>query len=260
LIKPTNQNNTYLVPKISVEGAFHTVDMSIGVCTCYRGLDGSPCPHQSAVTIKYYIENVNCIPISPEGRSHFAFLALGNKALSDTKYYSSLHEKSLYEKKQNLIAIPPNSRPIDSTSDGNGIDDSQLVTHNNHINANESSIDNNIKSDDNDILDDVQDFNLSKEWEEFVNEVDTDIKNGDPNFQYGLKRFLMAYKKARIINIQEASLFLQNDETARKYYKKNWRIRNNKRIKVQVTSIQRKKSNNSDSKRLENQKDHLKIL
>ncbi|PKY45376.1 hypothetical protein RhiirA4_459931 [Rhizophagus irregularis] len=118
------------------------------------------------------IENVNCIPILPEGHSHFAFLAFEDKALLDTKYYTSLHEKIV-----------------------------------NHINADESSIDNNIKSDDEETLNDVQDFELPKEWKEFVDKVDTNIKNGDPNLQYGLKRFLMAYKKARNTNIQEASLF-----------------------------------------------------
>ncbi|RGB25394.1 hypothetical protein C1646_723867 [Rhizophagus diaphanus] len=84
---------------------------------------------------------------------------------------------------------------------------------------------------------------------EFVNKVDTDIKNGDPNFHYGLKRFLLAYQKARNTNIQDASLFLQNNEITRKYYK-NWQVRNNKQIKVQVTSIQRRKTNNNGSKRL----------
>ncbi|RGB25395.1 hypothetical protein C1646_723868 [Rhizophagus diaphanus] len=74
--------------------------MSIGVFTCYKGLDGSPCPHQSAIMVKYSIENINCIPISPEGRSQFAFLALGDKAILDNKYYTSLHEKNLYERRQ----------------------------------------------------------------------------------------------------------------------------------------------------------------
>lgn len=50
----------------------------------------------------------------------------------------------------------------------------------------------------------------------------------EPNFQYGLKKFLLAYQKARNINIQEAFLFLQNNKVTRKYCKKNWRIRNNK--------------------------------
>ncbi|PKY41215.1 hypothetical protein RhiirA4_539421 [Rhizophagus irregularis] len=96
----------------------------------------------------------------------------------------------------------------------------QLVNQNKHINANESSVDNIIKSDDEEIHDDALDFDLSKE----VNKVDTDIKNGDPNFYYGLKRFLLAYQKARNTNIQ---LFLQNNEITRKYYKKNWNKRLN---------------------------------
>ncbi|CAB4434717.1 unnamed protein product [Rhizophagus irregularis] len=114
---------------------------------------------------KYHIENVNCIPILPEGHSHFAFLAFEDKALLDTKYYTSLHEKIV-----------------------------------NHINADESSIDNNIKSDDEETLNDVQDFELPKEWKEFVNKVDTNIKNGDPNLQYGLKSTSNIYTRRKSNN------------------------------------------------------------
>ncbi|PKY57387.1 hypothetical protein RhiirA4_478414 [Rhizophagus irregularis] len=88
--------------------------------------------------IKYHIENVNCIPILPERCSYFAFLALGDKALLDTKYYTSLYEK---------------------------------INHNNYINT---SIDNNIKSDNEKTvynektLNDVQDFELPKEWKNLL--------------------------------------------------------------------------------------------
>jgi hypothetical protein len=135
LTQPTNQNNIYLVPKISAEGEFHTVDISIGICTYYRGLDGSSYPHQSAILIiKYSIENVNCIPISPEGCSQFAFLTLGDKAVLDNKYYTSLHEKNLHEKKQNSTATSSfsnnsitNLYSVISTSDRNIADKSSQV-------------------------------------------------------------------------------------------------------------------------------------
>uniref|UniRef100_U9SNK7 Uncharacterized protein n=1 Tax=Rhizophagus irregularis (strain DAOM 181602 / DAOM 197198 / MUCL 43194) TaxID=747089 RepID=U9SNK7_RHIID len=111
------------------------------------------------------------------------------------------------EDKTALSFLNTNLLPITSIPDNNIVDKSfQLVNQNKHINANESSVDNIIKSDDEEIHDDALDFDLSKE----VNKVDTDIKNGDPNFHYG----------------------------------------NNKQIKVQVTSIQRRKSNNNGSKRL----------
>jgi hypothetical protein len=76
--------------------------MSIGICTCYKGLDGSPCSHQSAIMIIYSIENVNCIPISSEGHSQFAFLALGDKAILDNKYYTSFMKKSFMKKKNRI--------------------------------------------------------------------------------------------------------------------------------------------------------------
>ncbi|CAB4494462.1 uncharacterized protein OCT59_026685 [Rhizophagus irregularis] len=87
------------------------------------------------------------------------------------------------EDKTALSFLNTNLLPITSIPDNNIVDKSfQLVNQNKHINANESSVDNIIKSDDEEIHDDALDFDLSKE----VNKVDTDIKNGDPNFHYGL--------------------------------------------------------------------------
>ncbi|GBC16501.2 hypothetical protein GLOIN_2v1874254 [Rhizophagus irregularis DAOM 181602=DAOM 197198] len=86
------------------------------------------------------------------------------------------------EDKTALSFLNTNLLPITSIPDNNIVDKSfQLVNQNKHINANESSVDNIIKSDDEEIHDDALDFDLSKE----VNKVDTDIKNGDPNFHYG---------------------------------------------------------------------------
>ncbi|PKC13513.1 hypothetical protein RhiirA5_496077 [Rhizophagus irregularis] len=88
------------------------------------------------------------------------------------------------EDKTALSFLNTNLLPITSIPDNNIVDKSfQLVNQNKHINANESSVDNIIKSDDEEIHDDALDFDLSKE----VNKVDTDIKNGDPNFHYGRK-------------------------------------------------------------------------
>ena len=40
---------TYLVESQTEKGVRYFVDMSIGICSCMGGQDGSPCSHQAAI-------------------------------------------------------------------------------------------------------------------------------------------------------------------------------------------------------------------
>ena len=59
------------------EQKFYEVDMHLGTCSCAKGIDGSPCVHQSAVVLKYKIQSVNCFPsLSPLGKQELQHLHL----------------------------------------------------------------------------------------------------------------------------------------------------------------------------------------
>ncbi len=60
---------TFTVDSQSERGIKYLVDMTLGVCSCTAGQDGSPCSHQATVVKHYHIPAVNCIPtLSPESR------------------------------------------------------------------------------------------------------------------------------------------------------------------------------------------------
>ena len=80
-------------------GKSSQVNTHIGVCTCPRGLDGSPCSHQAGVLLHYGDESCNYIAtISATARLKLAKLALDKGSVDDPAFYSSIHQKSLEEK------------------------------------------------------------------------------------------------------------------------------------------------------------------
>jgi len=80
-IAVTKNKNVFTVQSKTERGVFYTVDMTVGVCTCPQGIDGSPCSHQAAVAIHYDKASINCIPtLAPPIRQIYATIALGEKA------------------------------------------------------------------------------------------------------------------------------------------------------------------------------------
>ena len=56
----------------------------IGVCTCPKGVDGSPCSHQAAIVLQFDDESCNYIATSSaSARMEIAKLAIGNEAIED---------------------------------------------------------------------------------------------------------------------------------------------------------------------------------
>ena len=75
---------------------FYQVNMHIGVCTCTKGQDGSPCIHQAAVVVHFGNESVNYIAtLSASRHLDIAKLALGDGAVQDPAFYASIHQQSL---------------------------------------------------------------------------------------------------------------------------------------------------------------------
>ena len=86
----------YTVRSQSQIDQFYHVNMHIGVCTCTKGQDGSPCIHQAAVVVHFGDESVNYIAtLSASGRSDIAKLAVGDGAVQDPVFYASIHQQFL---------------------------------------------------------------------------------------------------------------------------------------------------------------------
>jgi len=91
----TQDPNVFMVDSQTSCGVVYTVDMQLGVCTCPLGTDGSPCSLQAAITKHFHFVSRNSIlSMFPEKRRELAMIALGDKAVQDLRYYSSLHQKA----------------------------------------------------------------------------------------------------------------------------------------------------------------------
>ena len=56
----------------------YTVDMTLGICSCTVGKDGSPCKHQYVLWVANLADCINFIPVSnPHERQKLAWLAIG---------------------------------------------------------------------------------------------------------------------------------------------------------------------------------------
>ena len=85
-------------------GVKYLVDMNLGVCSCIGGQDGSPCSHHAVIAKLFGIYSVNCVsPISSTARQQLAVVALGNNAIQEGDFYTSLHQQE-EEKKLGIQA------------------------------------------------------------------------------------------------------------------------------------------------------------
>ena len=92
-------NGWYKVQSQTTRGDYYSVNTHIGFCTCPKGRDGSPCLHQAAVVVQYGEYGLNFITsMSPPARQKLARIALGDGAIKDPGFYSSIHQESLEHK------------------------------------------------------------------------------------------------------------------------------------------------------------------
>ena len=88
-IMETENKHVFTVRSKTERGVVYTVDMTVGVCTCPQGLDGSPCSHQAAVSIYHDKASINSIPtLAPQIRQIYAQIALGDKANKTLSFYA----------------------------------------------------------------------------------------------------------------------------------------------------------------------------
>lgn len=111
--------NIFFVQSRQSRGDIYTVDMHLGVCTCPRGTDGSPCSHQAAISKHYHYISCNSIPtMFPTKKRELAVIALGDKAVQDLSYYTSIHQKAdelSYETSEVAVTVE-NASDIDFSS------------------------------------------------------------------------------------------------------------------------------------------------
>ena len=92
----TTENGWYTVQSQTVRGEYYSVNTTIGFCTCLKGKDGSPCVHQAAVVIQCGEYGLNfSTSASSSARQKLAQIVLGDGAIQDAGFYSSLHQESL---------------------------------------------------------------------------------------------------------------------------------------------------------------------
>ena len=87
---------TCLVESQTERGVKYFVDMSIGICSCMGGQDGSPCSHQAAIVKHHGVPSVNCIPtLLSSTRQQIAVIAIRCKAIQESQFYASLHQEKI---------------------------------------------------------------------------------------------------------------------------------------------------------------------
>ena len=135
-IVDTENKNVFTVKSKTERGVLYTVDMTVGVCTCPQGIDGSPCSHQAAVAIHYDKASINCIPtLAPAIRLIYAQIALGEKAEKNPAFYASLHDKTTTTSMEVDMFDPDFSLPSmdlirsGAKSDHDGDDDTSLESN-----------------------------------------------------------------------------------------------------------------------------------
>ena len=75
---------------------YYDINVNLGLCTCEKGQDGSPCVHQAAGVLQFGKKSLNYIAtLATNARLKLATIALGNGAIKQLSFYTSLHQQSL---------------------------------------------------------------------------------------------------------------------------------------------------------------------
>lgn len=59
----------------------YTVDMQIGICTCFEGQTGGPCKHQEAIVKYHQVPSSNFPPSTPAEKALFWKKATGRESM-----------------------------------------------------------------------------------------------------------------------------------------------------------------------------------
>ena len=152
--------NTFLVHSQTERGVKYLVDMNLGLCSCAGGQDGSPCSHQAAIAKLYGVYSINCIStISSRARKILATIALGDKAIQEDQFYTSLHQQEEEQK------IDQEEKPTSTDDDLQlltaitALDDQDAENESNPMDVDEQSSEvESSNTDVNDILQQIKEF------------------------------------------------------------------------------------------------------
>ncbi len=115
--------NIFIVKSFNQDNTKYVVDMSLGLCECKAGVNGSVCKHQYVLWANKVAQGTNFLPIfSQQQRMKFAEIAIG--ASVAPSYYEGLYDRLLETPADNLLNdIPPSLNDQDilvEQQSGNG--------------------------------------------------------------------------------------------------------------------------------------------
>ena len=105
-------NRVYLVPSCSDSSLSYSVDMALGLCGCFIGMDGSPCKHQYVLWYNKVDTCPNFLPFfSPSERMHAGTVATG-RALP-LHMYEGVHDRTNPSQQTSILCTPAMPDAID---------------------------------------------------------------------------------------------------------------------------------------------------
>jgi hypothetical protein len=214
----TNKNLTY------------QVDTSLGTCTCPKGDNGSGCAHQAAVALKYGGGNTNFVPRSAQDRYALAVLAIGDNPQLNVKQFIQLHEKS--ESVMNVESEDANE--IETVPQQNMEKDAKDKQQRHKM-----------------VLDNKEEElvalqEILKLHREVAADIELKLRNEDNNFKKCYHNFLRTYRKivtkcrgqSPVASLASAFVHFGKQQSSNLIPV----LHNGSRIRVQPTSISRRKS------------------
>lgn len=197
--------------------------MKIGMCTCTKGIDGSPCTHQLVVAINFRKVSLNCIPtLHPSCHRQLAYIAVGNKANSDLSFYASV------------------SQCIDEVDQPDMMNTDVQPSHDSFI-----AVDSDSSPDKS--IDDHEDntVQLSQELDSVFGDIKMHLTHQDPHFLAGIRKFIDRYNKMRKSNhtalMTSAFHCFGSSHFGTVTSARGGKIRRGRRIPVQATASGRRK-------------------
>ena len=208
----------------------YEVDTSLGKCTCPRGENGNACAHQAAIALQYGGSNLNFIPQSPQERYNLAVLAIGENPHLNVAKFVQLHEKS--DCSADTVA---NNTDMDENKHENI---PQQNSHEEISNPEGCAFDKELEET-------ISLDKIIKLHHEVAADIELKLRNEDNNFQKCYFNFLRTYKK--IVTKCRGHSPVPSLASAFALFGKQQNnllpvLHNGSRIRVQPTSISRRKS------------------
>lgn len=241
-----DQPGWYKVKSLTEEGQYHDVNTHIGVCTCPKGQQGSPCSHQAAIVINYGEESCNYIAtISASARMNIARLAIGDGAIHDVPFYSSLHQKELDEQygshpKSELTKEEsqqlPYHEPSFSTTGWDALQSGTMESDSDHSEHR---------------TEEAEHIELHNKINSMAEVLKDMLKSHNPQLISGVSTFLTKFNKLSAARSQSklvSALHQFGWEMAATTVLKAGQLRHGKRIAVQATAAGRRRKGRSKGK------------